>query len=248
MHRILIPVFLLLLAVAGAMLDFSLAAKARAGGPYSAMDHVNTRFEAVRGLFGADALDALLPPVPQGWTARAGNVADSFYIAGRDATQGELDSLAAIDGATLQAVKGHKTVWRTYQNGAAMITLSISFVPASALRSEPAHQARLVYALMARGRGPALDVPGLALSAVTTDGMGEGTFYFGQIDDQVYVTAASNASRDATLALLRGIGAAGLVALVANDVSDAVIAADADAPVAMKCDTTGAGKFCSVGN
>ena len=52
MHRILIPVFLLLLAAAGAMLDFSLAAKSRAGGPYGAMDHVNTRFEAVRGLFG----------------------------------------------------------------------------------------------------------------------------------------------------------------------------------------------------
>lgn len=79
MGKIFAMGLLLIVAAAGAALDFTLAAKHHPDRAYSLSDHLAFRAGTLdNAVAGLSAGPAILPPAPEGWTSHRALFEDSF--------------------------------------------------------------------------------------------------------------------------------------------------------------------------
>jgi hypothetical protein len=263
---------LLLVSVSAVIgVDYQAALKGKSADSYGLTDHLSARVAGLKtiasSVIPASGLDAMMPPAPAGWTVRAAKMEDSFIVMGKPEDKAQLDLMNKIEDATYGAMSGERRARSFYQSGDKVVMLEILFIPAKAVPSDGARRMDLFMGLLegqSDTTGESL-APGLDLLRLTAAGLGDSTFHMARAGRQVYVTMSSNTSEDEALTLMRGVDAAGLMKLAADDpgptdvapinmpvMAAARAAAPEAAPVGKTpgrlggtCEKRGAGTFCS---
>ncbi len=203
-------------------MDYGLAWKAHAGAPYSVMDHARDRLAglAIPGL-GAktNALAAILPPAPEGFTARPATALDAFAVIGREPSAQELENADKLETAFQQMTPGHQTERRFYQNGDQMALVELTFIPFNQRNSRGVTFADGLQAqLVATGSlKPAMTLGDAKVYNMTDTKFGNAVVYSAKFSDQGYIGVTSALGPKATEALLNSVDFKGFAALVEAD-------------------------------
>ncbi len=261
---------LLLVSVSAVIgVDYQAALKGRQADSYSLSDHLSARVAGLKTVAAtvalpASGLEAMLPPVPEGWTVRDGVPEDNFAVTGQTPDETRRTLMSAIEKATYGAMSGEKLTRKFYRSGDRMMFLELLFVPGDAVASDGARRLDQLFGMLEKqGEATGLSLDGdVRVVRLTGSAFVTGHGLMGRKGRQVYVSMSSNVSERDALAFFGGIDMAALNRMAADDpgpdtvpplesgLGDGGPVADAGAmKVPQKfggsCEKRGAGTFCS---
>ena len=257
MGKILAIGVLLIATAVGLGADFSQAARNHPPGAYSLGDHLAARKStlqtALADLVGASTV---LPPAPAGWSRHAARYEDALRAYAVATPPESVDAGRTLEKSILDKLPGYERHYLTYENGDRIIVIDVTIVPPTEATRRGRAALGTIFRRLAAGAKPFMTAGGIDLASVQNQETGSGRMILGQIEDLVYVNAASNADETTTRKLLDAIDFAALHKMAARARSETAQSASAsDAPPrpgaflsAGDCIRKGAGKFCSVGN